>query len=224
MTDIRLSVGTRLYAATTAPATYDMAGFGSLVYTEIGEIGSFGDFGGTAQVTTFIPVSTGIVKKRKGSIDYGQLSLTIGRVSGEAGQGLLKDAFDGSRRFDVLSFKMVNGDGAIAYFTGVVSGFVFVTGDADAVTSINTTIDLDNKVISDVFEFVTLTYQAGANGVVIGPTTQTVLIGGDGAPVFASANAGYVFEDWSDEETDNPRRDLDVSAPFTVTANFVLDE
>jgi hypothetical protein len=66
----------------------------------------------------------------------------------------------------------------------------------------------------------TLTYTAGANGQIIGDGLQTVADTANGEPVYAAANAGFVFVDWDDLSTDNPRTDAAVSADVTVVANF----
>jgi len=66
----------------------------------------------------------------------------------------------------------------------------------------------------------TLTYIAGVNGSLTGTLIQTVNHGMDGAPVTAVPDADYVFTDWSDSLTNNPRVDTNVTADITVTANF----
>lgn len=223
MSDILLSVGTQFYVSAAEPATYDDAGFVALAWTEVGEVESLGEFGGTATVTPFTPLATGVIKKRKGSIDYGAAAASIGRLASDAGQAILKAGFDGATKYDVHSFKLVNSDGAIAYFTGVVSSFTTVTNDANSVTMVNCNIELDNRVLSDVYGTVyTLTYAAGENGSIIGPTTQTIASGEDGAAVYAAADSLYQFSAWSDASTDNPRTDTAVGADVTVTATFTL--
>ena len=67
---------------------------------------------------------------------------------------------------------------------------------------------------------VTLTYIAGDNGSIIGDTVQVIDENGDGTAVYAEADTGYEFSQWSDESTDNPRQDTSVSANLTVTAEF----
>ena len=68
----------------------------------------------------------------------------------------------------------------------------------------------------------TLTYTAGANGTISGTTPQTVDHGADGTAVTAVPDANYVFVNWSDGSTANPRTDTNVTANITVTANFAL--
>ncbi len=68
----------------------------------------------------------------------------------------------------------------------------------------------------------TLTYTAGANGSFSENSTspQTVEHGSAGSSVEAVADTGYEFVMWSDESTDNPRTDTNVTADISVTANF----
>jgi len=220
MSDIILSVGTQFYVSTQLPTTYDETGFGALAWTEVGEVENIGEFGGDATITEFIPLSSGIVKKRKGSINYGTASLAIGRLGGDTGQGILKDGFDGSNRYQVHSFKMVNSDGATAYFTGVVASFTTTVNDANTVMMVNCNVELDNRVLSDTYDFFTITYVAGANGSIIGTTVQQVPDGGSTTAVYAAPDGGYEFTSWSDASTDNPRTDTNVTATATFTATF----
>ena len=73
-------------------------------------------------------------------------------------------------------------------------------------------------------EFHTLTFIAGANGSVIGNTSQTVLTGEDSALVYAAPADGYELVNWTGTTTttDNPLQITNVSANGTWTANFAL--
>jgi hypothetical protein len=71
--------------------------------------------------------------------------------------------------------------------------------------------------------YYTLTYTAGENGSIIGDGSQRIASGEDGEAVYASADTGFVFSEWSDASTDNPRQDIAVSDNVTVTAIFVSD-
>lgn len=142
-----LAVGTTIEASASEPATYDSAGFAALSFTPIGDVESIGEFGGSAEVSTFVPLDTGTVKKKKGSIDYGTINLSIGRLDGDAGQDLLKAGFDGAQRNTVHSFKVTNNDGTIAYFTGLITSFTRQVNDANAVFRVMCNVELDNSVV-----------------------------------------------------------------------------
>lgn len=68
----------------------------------------------------------------------------------------------------------------------------------------------------------TLTYTAGTNGTISGPTPQTINHGGSGTAVTAVPSTNYRFVNWSDGLTANPRTDTPVTSSLTVTANFAL--
>lgn len=69
----------------------------------------------------------------------------------------------------------------------------------------------------------TLTYSAGANGAIIGPSPQTVDHGAAGAEVTAVADEGYHFVKWSDGLGTASRTDADVTGDLTVTAAFAIN-
>ena len=144
-----ISVGTKVYLSAAEPATYTKAGFDALTWKEVGEVESVGDFGGSATVTTFTPLGTGVVRKRKGSIDYGQLSLVCGRLTADDGQALAKAGFDGANKDKVHSCKIALPavDGKTLYFTGVISSFTTQVNDANSVAKVTINFDLDGAVI-----------------------------------------------------------------------------
>lgn len=132
--NVGLSVGTVIAASAASPATEDQAGYEALAWTVIGEITDIGESGGTATITTFTPVASGVVNKRKGSIDYGTMALSIAKDAADTGQILLKAGFDGAQRNTVHSFRVAEPDsGDEAYFMGSISSFTTIRGDANAV-------------------------------------------------------------------------------------------
>jgi len=69
-----------------------------------------------------------------------------------------------------------------------------------------------------------LEYIAGAGGTISGPATQTVLAGDSGATVTAMPAAHHHFTSWSDGVLTAARRETNVAADLSVTANFAIDE
>lgn len=69
----------------------------------------------------------------------------------------------------------------------------------------------------------TLTYTVGDNGSITGNSPQTVNDGEDGLSVTAVPSTGYHFVNWSDDSTDNPRTDINVTEDIYVTANFAIN-
>lgn len=82
---------------------------------------------------------------------------------------------------------------------------------------VDTDIDV-NAIINP--ETISLTYNAGTNGVIIGETLQNIAQGEDGTQVIVSPNSGYTFGQWSDGVTANPRTDHSVNSNITVTAQY----
>lgn len=68
----------------------------------------------------------------------------------------------------------------------------------------------------------TLNYNAGANGLISGATSQTVSANTDGTTVTATPNTSYLFSGWSDGSHQNPRTDMNVTGNISVTANFAI--
>ena len=74
-----------------------------------------------------------------------------------------------------------------------------------------------------VYYSLTLTYSAGANGSIAGVSPQTVPSGSSGTSVTAVPNVGYHFTSWSDGVLTAERRETNVAANVSVTANFAIN-
>ena len=66
----------------------------------------------------------------------------------------------------------------------------------------------------------TINYIAGPNGSITGSTTQSVCRGGDGLDVTAVADPNYTFVKWSNNATNNPRHETNVTHNISLTAEF----
>ncbi len=103
------------------------------------------------------------------------------------------------------------------------SGYHFVSWSDNSTvnprTDTNVTSNIRVTAIFTASEF-TLTYNAGVGGSINGQTPQTVTGGGDGTGVTAVSDSGYIFLNWSDGSTDNPRADTNVTSNINVNANF----
>ena len=145
MSEVFTTLGTTLSLVAGVPETFNDAGYADLTYTSVGEVGDLGEFGGTREVVTFTPVDTGIVAKRPGSVDYGQMSLQIARDAADVGQIALQSAFDGSEAGNLHSFELVDRKGDTLFFTGIVSSFTYNAGSANTMFGGSCTIDLTSK-------------------------------------------------------------------------------
>lgn len=217
-----ISVGFTLSISLGAPSTYDAAGFAAKSWTTVTDVETIPDFGGTAQVPEFTPLASGIVDKAKGSINYGSFTAPLRRRIEDAGQDLLQTGFDGANRDDVFSVRLSHPSGGTLYFTAFITSFTYNIADANAWTRNSVTFAINNKPVS-VEDVWTVEFIAGANGSIIGSATQYVADGGNATPVYAAPDAGYIFEEWSDTNTDNPRTLTAVDDNTTLTASFIVE-
>jgi hypothetical protein len=148
MSDIVSSVGTIVSVDDAAPATYDAAGFGALTWIACGELAELPAFGAEAALATHTPLSTGIVAKRRGSLNYGSVALTMAVSEDDAGQTLLQTAAEAAAGTDAsVSIKVELVNGEIQYFTAQVMSYKVNVGNADAITMAEVTLEIDNAVV-----------------------------------------------------------------------------
>lgn len=95
-------------------------------------------------------------------------------------------------------------------------------GAVSTYTFTNVTNDHTIEVSFAIYTF-NLSYSAGAGGSISGSASQTVNYGANGTAVTAAPNTGYHFVKWSDDKTDNPRTDVNVTSSISVTAIFAIN-
>ena len=86
------AAGATLGISSAAPATYNIAGFEALTYTNVGEITTLGEWGQTYQIITSQVLSRRGDKKRKGTFNAGSLSFSVELDSGNTGQTAMQTA------------------------------------------------------------------------------------------------------------------------------------
>ena len=148
MSDIVSSVGTTVSVSVTAPATYDATGFAALTWSACGQLSDLPAFGAEAALATHTPLKTGIVEKRRGSLNYGSVTLTMALSDADTGQVILAAkgaAIAGANASISVKVALVNGD--IQYFTAQVMSFKTNVGNADAITMAEVTLEIDNSVV-----------------------------------------------------------------------------
>ena len=153
-TNIQTTTGTIIAISLSLPATYDPSGYGatSMTYTAIGHVEDVGEHGGTAQVTEFTPVDSGVVQKIKGSINYGALNLMIGQVSSDGGQDVIDAAFASKNRCSVkIAYPVRTGEstGEIHYLDVLVTKRVWQDGAANNVRKLATTFEVCRPPVRD---------------------------------------------------------------------------
>lgn len=148
MSDIFSSVGTVVSVDDAAPATYDATGFAALTWAACGELAELPSFGSESALATHTPLATGIVAKRRGSINYGSVTLTMAVASTDTGQAVLETKADSAAGSDALvSVKVELVDGSIQYFTAQVMSYKVNVANADAITMAEVTLEIDNSIV-----------------------------------------------------------------------------
>lgn len=104
------------------PATYDAAGYAAttVVFTVIGKVESFPEFGATREVNKFTPIA-GAIEYSKGVAEYGSGPMVVADVPADAGQVIVKAADASANHY---SMKITYPDGEIHYLDVLVSGWV----------------------------------------------------------------------------------------------------
>ncbi len=108
-----------IYAVSASlPATYDAAGYGAtaMVYTTIGKVETFPEFGSMRNVNEFRPIA-GAVEKVKGAPNYGGGPSVMADIPADAGQVILKAAEASPNHY---SMKITYPDGEIHYLDVLV--------------------------------------------------------------------------------------------------------
>ena len=108
--------GTLIGISAATPATFTVAGYTALTFTNIGSIEDGGEHGRTY--------------KFKGSFNEGNKTLSIGYNSDDAGMVLLKTALNSDADY---SFKVTYPDGDIDYFQAKVMTLTKATGGVDSI-------------------------------------------------------------------------------------------
>lgn len=132
------SAGTSIGITSSAPATFNVAGYSALTFTNIGEVTDLGEFGREYNLITHNPLGTRGTVKLKGSFNEGSISLQLGLDTDDAGQILAKTASQSDGDF---SFKVTTQNGDDYYFQAKVMSFKVGVGSVDSVTT--ATINLE---------------------------------------------------------------------------------
>ncbi|MGY0779829.1 hypothetical protein ACW7BC_18220 [Azospirillum argentinense] len=100
------SMGTRIFIGDSTVCT-TLAQYEAQTWTELGEVLDFSEFGETNDLQSYKTLR-GKTRKRKGATNYGDPTISMKRVAGDAGQAALKAARrDNSRAYN---FKILHDD------------------------------------------------------------------------------------------------------------------
>lgn len=139
---IQSAAGASIGISAAAPATYNVAGYEALTFTNIGEVTDLGEFGREYNLITHNPIDTRATKKLKGSYNEGQISLTVALDTADAGQNLAKTASASDADYSMV-VEMQNG--AKYYFPAKVMSFKIGVGSVDNVVSATISLEITSS-------------------------------------------------------------------------------
>lgn len=143
----RTVAGTSFGLVAGAPATEDVAGYGALVFVNVGELTNIGELGGTYTPVTTNNIADRIQKTVKGTYVPGTLTLTVGEDMTDVGQLLVETAYTSPD--DNYSFELADQNGDKVYFQGLVTKFSVTRGGPDDVVTGNIEIAVNTELTVD---------------------------------------------------------------------------
>lgn len=148
MSDIFSSVGTVLAVSAAAPATFDEAGFSALTFSDVGEASEIPAFGAEAALATHVPLKSGVTQKRRGSVNYGSVTIPLALSAADAGQAILKTAgLAAPGTNSLLSVKVTLPNTDVLYFQAETMSFKTNVGNADAIAMGEVTLEITSAVV-----------------------------------------------------------------------------
>ncbi len=141
---VRTSAGTTLRVTASAPATFNTAGYNTLFTTSpvpalVGEVTDLGEFGREYALVTHMPVGSRGTQKFKGSFNEGQISLSLGLDTDDAGQIIMKAA---SLSDNDYSFMVTTQNGDKYYFRAQIMSWKVGVGSVDSITTATATLEI----------------------------------------------------------------------------------
>lgn len=133
------TAGTKLAISAGVPATYDVAGYANLVYTNVGNIEDAGEHGRVYAEVTFNPIAERGTQKFKGSFNEGNKTLSIGYDSDDAGMILLKTALNSDNDY---AFEVEYPNGDIDYFQAKVMSLVKQASTVDTIRMVTVELSI----------------------------------------------------------------------------------
>ncbi|KAF1310962.1 hypothetical protein BLX42_11300 [Pseudomonas sp. SG-MS2] len=146
--ETRIYIGPRLTADLPVDRAAAITQLSGLIYTEVGEVESIGDYGDTINDLTFASLASGRARHLKGLADAGSTELVIGFDAGDAGQLKLVEAFLDRSRYD-YPFKVVYVDGETDYFAAKVMSNKKSGITVEGILKRNVTLGINSEIYED---------------------------------------------------------------------------
>ncbi len=140
---VQTSAGTTIGIG-SAPATYDLLGFGAVTFDLIGEVTDAGEYGKVYNLVTLNTLANRGTQKFKGSYNNGSISLQLALSVLDVGQIAALAASNADTSYSIAVTKQ---DGKIDYFTAKVMSFTTSVGSVDSIESGTIQLELDGDIV-----------------------------------------------------------------------------
>lgn len=156
---VQSGAGSKIYLADETTSQTTQSGYEGLTWTEIEQTEAIGSFGDSTAEVTFTGLGDARVQKKKGSLDAGTISITMGFKkdafgSPLGGQGKLLAAADDTSDTD-YNFKIEFDDAGTGspqnpstrYFAGQVASFVEGVPGADEIIRVESEVRINTSIL-----------------------------------------------------------------------------
>lgn len=135
MPTITPGAGTVFSVCPDAPSSIDASDYAALSWTAVEGLESFPEIGGARNVITFNDLASGTILKSRGSEDAGEPTLTIADDPTDAGQVLLKAAYDAASgtAAEIISIRLVDPASKVTYARTKVNSWRKLIGGSDEI-------------------------------------------------------------------------------------------
>jgi len=140
----RTSAGTKLYVSAIAPGAFTGVGFAALDWALVGLVENLGSFGAQFDLVTFTPLAERVVQKKKGSVNYGQISPSIAIDDEDDGQAICEPGAESDNDY---YFKIELQSGTVYYITGQIMQWMINIGATNDVTKVTMPIEITRKPV-----------------------------------------------------------------------------
>jgi hypothetical protein len=153
MSDIFTATGAKLFIGPSVTnATDTAAEYAALAWTEVGMIGTLGEFGDESSEVTFAVLGDGRIRKAKGARNAGTLAITVAHALDDTGQAAMiaAEATYNNYAFKVELPNKLNATGTneLQYFRGLVMSKRLNVGSNDTVVTSAYNVGVNSEVIT----------------------------------------------------------------------------
>lgn len=150
---VQTAAGAKIYIGPANAVANTEAAYDALTFTLIGEVEDVGEFGDVYNEILFTAIDNRRVRKKKGSVDAGTLTLTVGFDPDDAGQS----AFDAAVESDLdYAFRIELNDASeggspsrptTRYFRGLAMGNRLAIGNVENIVRGNVSIGINSDIV-----------------------------------------------------------------------------